>query len=152
MLKFKKLLPLQNARRSARSQSRRGAAMLEFAIVLPILLLIILGIIELGRVMMLNQITTNACREACRRAIIPGMTNTYVLDVANSYLDAGGISNVGRVVNVLDTGGIATTVEAVQSHGSVTIEVQIPYAQNTWGFTAITGSKSLVSRSTMRRE
>ena len=152
MLKFKKTLPIHDSRRTARSPSRRGAAMVEFAIVLPMLLLMILGIIEMGRVMMLNQITTNACREASRRAIIPGMTSIHVRGVVNQYLDAGGISDAGRVVTLLDKDGNETTVEAIQSHGTVTVEVQIPYAENTWGFTAITGSKLLVSRSTMRRE
>jgi Flp pilus assembly protein TadG len=157
MLKFKKLLPLQKANRSGRSRSRRGAAMIEFAIVLPMLLLMILGIIEMGRVMMINQITTTAVRAASRRAIIPGMTNAHVLNIANNYLDGGGISKVGRDVKVLDDAGrdITSLVleEEVQSHGAVTIEVQVPYLENTWGFTAIAGKTAkAVSRSTMRRE
>jgi len=47
-LKFKNRLSIQGANRPARSQCRGGAAMLEFAIVLPILLLLIMGIIEKG--------------------------------------------------------------------------------------------------------
>ena len=133
-------------------QRRRGAAMLELALVLPILLLLILGIIEMGRVMMLNQVTTNACREASRRAIIPGMTHVKVVSIVNSYLDAGGVSSTNRQVSVLDSAGNPTTVEQVQSHEAITIEVQVPYADNTWGFTSIMGTRSLVSRSTMRRE
>ena len=136
----------------SRARTRRGVAMLELALVLPILLMLVLGIIEMGRVMMLNQVTTNACREACRRAIIPGMSHAKVLEIVNGYLDAGGVSDEGRVVSVLDAAGNATTVESVLSHGEVTVEVQVPYAENTWGFTAIMGTKMLVSRSTMRRE
>lgn len=153
MPKFKNIRRHPETKRSAASKPRRGAAMIEFALVLPMLLLLILGIIEMGRVMMLHQVSTNACREASRRAIVPGVTQSYILATANSYLDAGGISDTNRVVSVLDSeGNTVTDLSDIQSHEEVTVEVRFPYAENTWGFTAITGSKNLVSRSTMRRE
>jgi Flp pilus assembly protein TadG len=58
-------------RRRARD---RGAAAVEFALILPVLLLIVFGIIDFGR--MLNaQITTNqAAREAARVVMLGGDT------------------------------------------------------------------------------
>ena len=141
-----------SAGRRRRSKSRRGVAMLEFAICVPILLTLILGIVEIGRVMMLNQITTNACRQACRRAIIPRMENDFVNSLVHSYLDRGGVSNTGRTVEILDSAGNATMVENIPRHGEVTVQVTVPYSENSWGFTSIMGIRSSVTRSTMRRE
>jgi Flp pilus assembly protein TadG len=139
-------------RRPVRCVNRVGAAMLEFAIVLPIFLLLVFGIIELGRVMMLNQVAVNGCRAACRQAIVPGASNANVLSVVNSYLNDAGVSQTGRVVSIQNSSGTSVDLSTIGSHQSVTVRVQFPYAQNTWGFTTIVGSSNLVSQSTMRRE
>ncbi|MGI9515597.1 MAG: TadE/TadG family type IV pilus assembly protein [Pirellulaceae bacterium] len=126
--------------------------MFEMAIVLPILLMLLLGIIEMGRVMMINQMATNACREGCRRAIVPGATDAQITSIVNGYLDAAGISATGREVKLMNSAGDEVSLATINSHETVTIEVRAPYSANTWGFTAIMGGKALVSRSTMRRE
>ncbi len=131
---------------------RAGVAMLELAIVLPIFLLLLLGIIEMGRVMMLNQITTNSAREGARLAVVPGATQARVLAAVNSYLDAGGVSAIRRVVSVRNSSGSEVSVEQIPSKTPVTILVQVPYSNNTWGITTIMGGRTLNSRSTMRRE
>lgn len=48
----------------------RGAAAVEFAIVLPILLLFLAGIIDFGRAMYTQAIVTNAAREGARAAVV----------------------------------------------------------------------------------
>ncbi len=54
------------------SLSERGAAMVEFAIVLPLLLMLVFGIIEFGRAYN-NQVTlTHAAREGVRELTISG--------------------------------------------------------------------------------
>lgn len=140
------------ARSPHRPRKRSGVAMLEFAIVLPILLMLVLGIIEMGRVMMLNQVVTNANREACRQAIVPGASQTRIMEIVHQSLDASGVSGTGRVVQLLDQAGSPAQLEAIASKSPVIVETQIPYAENTWGFTSIMGSRLLVSRVTMRRE
>ena len=139
-------------RRSNRRKRSRGVAMLELAIVLPILIMLLLGIIEMGRVMMLNNVSTNAVREASRRAIRQGMTNAEVLSTVNGYLDAGGVSQTGRQVYIRNSAGASVDLTTIKSHQMVSVEVQLPYANNTWGFTSIMGAKTLVSKSKMRRE
>lgn len=142
----------QRYRNPGRSGVRSGAAMLEMAIVLPIFLMLVLGIIEMGRVMMINQMACNACREGARRAVIPGMTDDTVMGIVNGYLDAAGISPTGRSVKLMDSGGSEVSLATIGSHESVTLEVSFPYAENTWGFTAIMGATQSVNQATMRRE
>ena len=51
-------------------KNERGAAAVEFALILPLLMLLIFGGIEFGLVMFNKQILTNASREAARAGIV----------------------------------------------------------------------------------
>lgn len=52
-----------------RAPQRHGGAILESAIVLPLLLLFLLGIMEYGRYILFLQVVTNAARDGCRYAV-----------------------------------------------------------------------------------
>jgi hypothetical protein len=49
---------------------RRGAAALEFALVLPMLMVLVFGVFELGMLWNANQVITDAAREGARRAVV----------------------------------------------------------------------------------
>jgi Flp pilus assembly protein TadG len=53
-----------------RDEQESGAAMVEFAIVLPLLMLILFGIIEFGVVLYNKAVLTNASREGARAGIV----------------------------------------------------------------------------------
>ena len=57
-----------------RLKSQRGAALLEAAITIPLLLLVSVGIFEFGRAFQTWQIITNAAREGARLAVLPDPT------------------------------------------------------------------------------
>jgi Flp pilus assembly protein TadG len=56
-------------RRRRRCVNRRGAAIVETALVLPLMLLFLFGIMEYGRYFLCVQVVTNAAREGCRYAV-----------------------------------------------------------------------------------
>lgn len=62
--------------------------MVETAVVLPIFFMIVLGIVEFGRAMMVAQLLTNGAREGARLSVLPDATNasveTAVLDFVES--------------------------------------------------------------------
>jgi Flp pilus assembly protein TadG len=72
-------------------KNERGAALLETAITIPIILLISVGIFEFGRAYQTWQVLTNAAREGARLAVIEGSTDTLVRARVNQYLKDGGI-------------------------------------------------------------
>lgn len=72
-----------------RVRSERGAALLEAAITLPLLLLVAMGIIEFGRAYQTWQVLTNAAREGARVAVLPGTNDAAVADRVQDYLEAG---------------------------------------------------------------
>jgi Flp pilus assembly protein TadG len=59
--------------RLQRGRSERGAALLEMALTLPLLLLVCVGILEFGRAYQTWQVLTNAAREEARIAVLPGL-------------------------------------------------------------------------------
>ena len=68
---------------------RRGAAVVELAIVLPVLLLLVFGIIEFGHVAYVRHVLINAATVGARAAIVPGATEEGVKDVVDQALAAG---------------------------------------------------------------
>ena len=73
--------------RSALTRRERGAVAVEFALVLPVLLLILLGIIDFGRVMFVKNALANAASQGARVAAmhLPSDSATAVtLSVAGS--------------------------------------------------------------------
>jgi Flp pilus assembly protein TadG len=78
-------------------RSSRGQSLVEFTLVLPVLLLLLIGIAEFGRAWMTRNILTGASREAVRIAAVQGNTAS-ALSRANTILSSAGIS--GALVNI----------------------------------------------------
>lgn len=72
-------------------RQERGAALIESAITIPIILLVSVGIFEFGRAFQTWQVLTNAAREGARVSIIAGKTDTDVENAVRKYLDVGGL-------------------------------------------------------------
>jgi Flp pilus assembly protein TadG len=51
-------------------RDERGQALVEFALILPIILLLVVGMLEFARAWNLHQVMTDAAREAARRAVL----------------------------------------------------------------------------------
>jgi Flp pilus assembly protein TadG len=76
-------------------RNERGAALLETAITIPIILLIAVGIFEFGRAYQTSQVLTNAAREGARIAILSDKTAEDVNSVVEKYMSEGGLPCVG---------------------------------------------------------
>lgn len=86
--------------RRGASRRRRGAAVVEFAIVAPIFFLMVFGMIEFGRLVMVHQLLTGAVREGARQAVVDGTTVDDVEQTVRSYLTATTIDGQETQVNV----------------------------------------------------
>jgi Flp pilus assembly pilin Flp len=79
--------------------SEQGANVVEFALVLPLLLLVLLGIVECGFVFQEYEVITNAAREGARMAVLPGygtpQGQTAVIERVLSYVDHGRVPVTG---------------------------------------------------------
>jgi Flp pilus assembly protein TadG len=88
---------IRSLRRFVRAQS--GAEVIEFALTLPLLLLVVLGIIEFGFLFQEYEVVTNAAREGARIAVLP----TYSADAASTQANV-----TARVNQYLSTAGLST--------------------------------------------
>jgi Flp pilus assembly protein TadG len=109
----------------ARLGSERGAELIEFALVVPMLLFILLGIADFGFMFQRYEVLTNAAREGARIAVLPGYNTADVKSRVCSYMLSGGLPAVGcpnpsnPVINVTSptvavAGGAALQATQVQ--------------------------------------
>ena len=77
---------------SRKRSLRRGATVVEFAVVSPVLFLVLFGSIEFGRALMAVQCLEEASRAACRVAILRGATTAEIEAEADRILAPAGIS------------------------------------------------------------
>jgi len=73
MNRFRKLL-----------QNCTGQAMVELALVLPVLLLLVFGIVEFGRIFSTQLLVTSCAREAVREAVVGAGDEAIILYAKNS--------------------------------------------------------------------
>lgn len=84
----------QAAGRPRADRRRRAAAVVEFAVVLPLLITILLGIIEYSWLFMARQTLQQAAREGCRLAVLKTTTEPYqdVIDIVNQMVEPMGLT------------------------------------------------------------
>ena len=88
---------------SGRTFARRSAtACVEFAVVLPILLIFVLGVLEVGRFIQVYEILNAAAREGARQASTGQMTNAQVIAAVTGCVKAAGLPTAQLTVTVAD--------------------------------------------------
>jgi len=115
-------------------KEHRGAAVVEFAIVLVLLLAIVFGIIEFGFLMFNKQVITNAAREGARYGIVKtdplndldDRTPALIQGVVNNYASS-------HLITLGDGGGALTTsvsgnCTAAESGDPLAVNVTYNYA------------------------
>ncbi len=75
-----------------RLKSQRGAALLETAITIPLVLLISVAIFEFGRAFQTWQVLTNAAREGARIAVLTDTTDDQIRASVRNYMTSGGLT------------------------------------------------------------
>lgn len=134
------------SRRSKNKRNRSGAAVVEFAVVAPLLVTLTFGMIEVGRIVMVKQLMINASREGARLAVLPTSTEEQVRAHVQSELATALISGAT----------ITLTPEALTSAPSgtpVTVSIAISAASVSWlPKPMFVISQTISATTTMRRE
>ena len=104
-------------------QNNRGVAAVEFAICLPILILLVCGSIEFGLLFYNQQVITNASREGVRAGITGEMTDDEIKNIVQTYCN-GNLINLNGA-NDLQTN--AVTVSAPDGDNDLTVRVIYDY-------------------------
>lgn len=135
-------------------RSEHGAELIEMAIVLPLLLLLIMGMIDFGFLFQRYVVLTNAAMEGARVATLPGYSSADAIARVQAYATNGGV--VGPVNAV--TAPVALPGAGGGTWPGIQVTVTHVYTYQYIGPIAALfgggpgGSVTLTSRSTMRSQ
>ncbi|MCE9534075.1 MAG: pilus assembly protein [Planctomycetes bacterium] len=135
--------------RTNRAQNRNGAAAVELAVILPFLVILIVGVWEIGRLIQLQQIMNQAARDGARLASQANIVTTSgaytqiafntgtpnVEDTIRDYLQAAGITNLNGLQITFEylTGDLGATqpYQGVKNQ-RFRVRVTLPYENMRW--------------------
>jgi Flp pilus assembly protein TadG len=160
------MAPIRQSAGSGRGE--RGAALVEFALCLPLLLVIIAGIVDFGFVFQRYEVLTNAAREGARLATLPQYNGdlTLIRGRVREYVSQGLNIPITDMTTVLpDAQIVVTSPDITVTSGPVTYTIQtsvitITFVHNFLLLRPILGlingnwgtSITLTARSQMRNE
>lgn len=153
-----------NIDRQARRHRRHGAVVVEAAIVLPLMLMFLLGIMEFGRYFMTVQLFNNAVREGAEYAVkhtdpvvlggtTYGNATTDVTNVVTSFLAGQTLTSQSTQVYLSDSLGnnIGTWTNATAGQ-YVCVQITGTYKFALTSFLKLPSTVSLTFRAVMRSE
>jgi Flp pilus assembly protein TadG len=103
--------------------NNRGVAAVEFAICLPILIVLVFGSIEFGLMFYNKQVVTNASREGVRSGIVTETETADIIQIVENYCDDNLINLNGA--NELQAGSV--TVSGPDGDNDLTVRVDYDY-------------------------
>lgn len=126
----------------------RGGAIVETAIILPVLILLVVGIAELGIAWHRYHIITDAAREGARRGAVVASTQAEVTNAVNNHLTQNGLNPALAGLNIAPTNWPVPTGQPV----TVAVSYPITFGVLSRLVAGITGSQTITTTITMRRE
>lgn len=140
------------------NQNCRGAGALELGIICPIFLMLVFGIIEVGRGMMVSNLVTNAAREGAKMAVRDGSTNADVTSSVQAFMNSAlgtAASKMTVSITTIPAAGhpdAGDTVANCQRGDLITVTVQVPFNSVALIPGDYLAGRQLVGQSAMRRE
>ena len=149
------------SQRRHRSMRRRGAAVVEFAIAAPLLLIMVLGMVEASRLYEMQNQLLNAAREGARLAameregiLAPGQSlNEKMVADVRAYLDAAGLPGDEAVIAIEAPDNPGTTLDLLDPENDLALfqlSVSLPYSSVRSAWTPNPGELNLVGTAVFR--
>ncbi|MCE2783019.1 TadE/TadG family type IV pilus assembly protein [Limnohabitans sp.] len=116
---------------------QRGVAVVEFALILPILLVLLVGIVDVSLALYDKAVITNASREGARAGIVarsPSLTDAQIQQVVQNYLQ-------GALVSLGSTLALPSVhIQKGSLGGDVTLQVTVRYTFQGVGLGSLSAS------------
>jgi Flp pilus assembly protein TadG len=109
-------------KRRERDDRCKGQAVVEFALIVTLLIIIVLGVFEFGRLWMTMNVLSGAAREGVRIAAVTDPDPALVMSAVENVLEAANIT------------GATVTTQGPNSNNEVTVTVEIDYTVTTGDF------------------
>jgi Flp pilus assembly protein TadG len=125
--------------------TRLGASATEFAIIAPLFFTLIIGILEFGRALMVQQVLINGSRVGARQAITTGATSSDVIAAVEEYTEGVAVPGVDVTVDPNPATATAGT--------SITVTTSVNFSEVSWlPAPWFLGGANLSANSVMRKE
>jgi Flp pilus assembly protein TadG len=127
-----------------------GQAVVEFVVILPVLLLVLLAIYQFGQVFVNYMDVTSAAREGARKAAVSRAAGTCSVVDGLAVTAAKGAGSDLNLSNLVVTVNRTCTNNTYAQSSDVTVTAKYPYSINIMG--VVVASGTLTSATTMRVE
>jgi len=111
--------------RERRGYNRRGAAVVELAFTAPILFMLVFGMIDVGRAVMVQNLIANAARDGARSAVLDGASASEIETQVTEYLAASSITGATATVS-------PNPLTLADLGDPVSVTVHIPFSSVSW--------------------
>ena len=115
--------------------------MVEFALLLPVLIMSVFATIDFGRAIMVMQLLTHASRVGARTGVLPGNGYDQIKSAVNTSLTSAGITSAPDPTVSVQPYGTSTWVAASSSTDlvktanpgdAIKVSVSVPYGNVSW--------------------
>ncbi len=121
---------------------------MEFAVIAPLLVTLVFGMLEFSRLMMVEQLLTNASREGARTGVLAGSSASDVRTTVQNYLSNSGLS-VSDPANQINVGPDPSTSSAGTA---ITVTINLPWSSVSWPVSFFLTNQNLSATAVMRKE
>ena len=130
-------------RLDASRRKRKGVAVVEFAVCLPLLILLVIGAIDIGRALMVQHSLVEAARAGCRLYAVP---QELTEDDANAMIK--------KVMADANLDGYSVEFDPhpsadIEHLMPVRVSVSVPFREVSWLSSSFLSGKTLVATCTM---
>ena len=125
-----------------RARRQRGAAAVEMALVLPLLLALVLGVVDLGLAVYTQSVLSNASREGARAGVVLALTrpsSQAIAAVVQTYL-----GNSLGTVNKFGTLNFTAPAPCADANGTLTVQMSYSFKGFAMGAVASAFKQPLV--------
>ena len=133
------------------TKPRTATAAVELAVCLPMLLVVISGIWEVGRMVQVQNLIANAAREGGRQAAAGQSSNATICQFMVNYLTANGLTGVttSNVSLTNITSSARSNPTAANQMDQFQVNITVPYSLIRWSTIAqITPTSTLTASTT----
>jgi Flp pilus assembly protein TadG len=102
-----------------------GTATVEFALTIPILVLLTLGMVEISQAVLTKQLLVNAARDGARSATLEGASSQQITTSVQEFLSGASISNASVSISPLP-------LTLAQGGDPVSVTVSVPFSSISW--------------------
>jgi Flp pilus assembly protein TadG len=131
-------------------KDQRGASVVEFAIILPLIVWLIFGVLEIGFVLYDKNMITQASREGARAGVVfrvPPVTDEEIIGVVNDYLGTSLIT-----FGEPQTATVTLTRNGSNAGDPLKVTVSYTYTALVFSLASMGKKFNMVAETTMRIE